>query len=132
MQLAYVLLVRIVSFKTKADNVPRDAGPPLAFPIACGREKAHETRKASHKRGCKVMGRVLRIRAIFGIVGVALIYLFWLSRPDWVDEMRFWRAVGDASLIFLYLALALGPTAKLFPTIGKYLSYRRGRLPFWG
>lgn len=76
------------------------------------------------------MGRVLRRRAIIGIVGVALTYLFWLSRPDWDGEMRFWRAVGDASLIFLYLALALGPTARLFPPAGELLSYRR-ELGIW-
>ncbi len=76
------------------------------------------------------MGRVLRRRAIIGIIGVLLIYLFWLSRPDWDGEMRFWRAVGDASLIFLYLALALGPTARLFPPAWELLSYRR-ELGIW-
>lgn len=39
--------------------------------------------------------------------------------------MRFWRAVGDASLILLYLALLVGPLAKLWPKVGKLLSYRR-------
>ncbi len=77
-----------------------------------------------------MVGRVLRSRAIIGIVGVVLIYLFWLSRPDWDGEMRFWRAVGDASLIFLYLALALGPTARLFPPAWELLSYRR-ELGIW-
>ncbi len=76
------------------------------------------------------MGRVLRRRAIFGIVGVVLISLFWLSRPDWSGEMRFWRAVGDASLIFLYLTLILGPAARLFPPAGELLSYRR-ELGIW-
>ena len=71
------------------------------------------------------MGRLIRRHAIVGIVGGTLAYLFWLSRPQWVPEMRLWRAVGDASLIFLYLALTLGPTAKFVPRAGQFLSYRR-------
>ena len=39
--------------------------------------------------------------------------------------MRFWRAVGDGSLILLYVALALGPAARFLPSARKLLPYRR-------
>ena len=39
--------------------------------------------------------------------------------------MRFWRAVGDGSLILLYLTLALGPVARFLPRAGVLLPYRR-------
>ncbi len=77
-----------------------------------------------------MMGRLLRRHIIVGSIGGTLIYLFWLSRPDWAAEMRFWRAVGDASLIFIYLTLALGPLARFVPRAGKLLSHRR-ELGIW-
>ena len=55
---------------------------------------------------------LFRRHVIVGSAGAVLIYIFWLSRPDWVGEMRFWKAVGDASLILLYLTLILGPAAR--------------------
>lgn len=39
--------------------------------------------------------------------------------------MRFWRVVGDGSLILLYLTLALGPVARFIPKTGVFLPYRR-------
>lgn len=67
----------------------------------------------------------IRRHIIVGLIGAALIYLFWLSRPEWSADMRFWRAVGDGSLILLYLALALGPSARFLPQAGILLPYRR-------
>ena len=74
--------------------------------------------------------RLILRHAVMGLIGAALTYLFWLSRPEWVAEMRFWRAVGDASLILLYITLALGPAAGLLPRVGKLLPYRR-ELGIW-
>ena len=76
------------------------------------------------------MVRLLRRHVIIGTTGAALVYVFWLSRPDWTAEMRFWKAVGDASLIFLYVALMLGPAARFASQAGKLLSYRR-ELGIW-
>ena len=59
-------------------------------------------------------------------LGLLLSLAFWLSRPQWDPEMRFWRAVGDGSLILLFLALALGPISKLWPgAVRRWLPYRR-------
>ena len=63
--------------------------------------------------------------AIVGGAGIGLIYLFWLTRPQWDPEMRFWKAVGDASLMFLYATLAMGPIARLLPSIGRVVLLRR-------
>lgn len=74
--------------------------------------------------------RLIRTHTVVGVSGALLTYLFWLSRPDWVAEMRFWRAVGDASLIFLYLTLALGPAARILRSVNVFLPYRR-ELGIW-
>ena len=76
------------------------------------------------------MTALIRRHLVVGLIGAALIYLFWLSRPQWSPEMRFWRAVGDGSLILLYLALVLGPAARFFPRARAILPYRR-ELGIW-
>ncbi len=39
-----------------------------------------------------VAGLIAR-HSVVGLIGALLTYLFWLSRPEWVSEMRFCRAV---------------------------------------
>ena len=58
-------------------------------------------------------------------LGVLLVYLFWLSRPQWDPEMRFWKSIGDASLILLYVTLSLGPIARLNASLGRIVLLRR-------
>ncbi len=70
------------------------------------------------------MGKLLN-NAATALLGTLLSYGFWLTRPEWDPEMRLWRAVGDAGLILLFLALVLGPLAKLWPRALRLLPYRR-------
>lgn len=44
--------------------------------------------------------------------------------------MRFWKALGDTSLVFLYLTLALGPLARFYRPAGRLLKYRH-ELGLW-
>lgn len=62
---------------------------------------------------------------VVGAVGGALIYAFWLTRPQWDPEMRRWKAVGDASLLLLYATVSIGPATRLWPKAGRFLRYRR-------
>jgi methionine sulfoxide reductase heme-binding subunit len=57
--------------------------------------------------------------------GALVAYLFWLTRADWDPEMRFWKAIGNASLILLYATLAAGPLARLRLPGGRLVRYRR-------
>lgn len=69
--------------------------------------------------------RVLLRNGVVALVGLGLGLGFWFSRPQWDPEMRLWRAVGDASLILLFVALAIGPAARLAPATRKLLTWRR-------
>lgn len=72
------------------------------------------------------MTRIFQKNVAVALTSVLLSYAFWLSRPQWDPEMRFWRAVGDGSLILLFAALVLGPLARLWPkAFGRWLPYRR-------
>ena len=70
------------------------------------------------------MDRLLK-NAATALLGALFSYGFWFTRPEWDPEMRLWRAVGDAGLILLFLALVLGPLAKLWPRASGLLPYRR-------
>lgn len=69
--------------------------------------------------------RLMKRHMLVGSIALALWAVFWFTRLDWTEEMRFWRAVGDASLLLLIIALALGPLAKLWSATAKLLPWRR-------
>ena len=68
---------------------------------------------------------VLMRSAAIGLLALALVGLFWASRPQWVADMRLWRAVGDASVVLLALSLAIGPAGRLFPVLSPLGRWRR-------
>lgn len=59
------------------------------------------------------------------VVSAAVFAVFWFGRLDWSAEMRLWRAIGDASLILLLFALAVGPLARVWRPAEALLSWRR-------
>lgn len=74
--------------------------------------------------------RFIGRHVLVGATGLGLIYLFWSTRPQWDPEMRFWKAVGDASLLLLYATLTIGPVARLWPVMARLIPYRR-ELGIW-
>lgn len=72
---------------------------------------------------------VVRHLVVIGLAG-ALLAGFWASRPTWSAEMRLWKAVGDAALVLLVLALALGPLARLNRRFARWIPWRR-QLGIW-
>ena len=74
--------------------------------------------------------RFITRHARVGALALGFWAVFWFTRLDWDPEMRFWRAVGDASLLLLIMALALGPLVKLLPATARFLPWRR-ELGIW-
>ena len=68
--------------------------------------------------------------AIAACLSAAASLPFWFGRLDWDPEMRLWRAIGDGSFVLLFLVLALGPMARIFPTVTGLISWRR-ELGIW-
>lgn len=75
--------------------------------------------------GIKSQNALFIRHALVGLVAAATVYVFWLSRPEWVSEMRLWRAFGDASTMLLLVALAIGPLAKLWKPAAHLVPWRR-------
>jgi sulfoxide reductase heme-binding subunit YedZ len=62
---------------------------------------------------------------LIGFLASLTVYLFWLSRPEWVFDMRLWRAFGDAGFVFLFTALVIGSLAKLWRPALRLVPWRR-------
>jgi len=58
-------------------------------------------------------------------LGALIAYGFWLTRANWDPEMRFWKAIGNASLLLLYVTLVVGPLARLRLPGARFVRYRR-------
>jgi methionine sulfoxide reductase heme-binding subunit len=62
---------------------------------------------------------------VVGLCSLAVGAIFWFGRLNWDPEMRLWRAVGDASLVLLIVALVAGPLARLWSGARPLLGWRR-------
>ena len=63
--------------------------------------------------------------AAAAVTSVALVGVFWASRPTWDPEMRLWKAVGDAAFILLLITLTLGPLGRVVRPVTRALPWRR-------
>lgn len=68
--------------------------------------------------------------AIVGITALALVYSFWLGHYEWQEEMRIWKAFGDAAYLSLAFTLIIGPLSKLWNT-AKFLMPWRREIGIW-
>ncbi len=68
----------------------------------------------------------------FVVAGMALglTWFFWSTRPNWVPEMRLWKAVGDTAYVLLIFSLSLGPLSRLLPKMRRWTRWRR-QLGIW-
>lgn len=68
---------------------------------------------------------------VVALTGAVVTYLFWTSRLEWDNEMRTWRAFGDAAFILLFVALSIGPIARLWPKVMAPLLHWRRAVGIW-
>lgn len=66
-----------------------------------------------------------RRHVVVAVVAGVLLAVFWFTRMEWSADMRLWRAFGDAAIVLLLLALAIGPLSRLHPRGVLLLPWRR-------
>lgn len=88
------------------------------------------TRLAAPDRQVPSTRRRLARHLVVAASSASLVGIFWATRPNWVAEMRLWKAVGDAAFVLLVAALAVGPVTKLAPSARGLLRWRR-QLGIW-
>ncbi len=73
----------------------------------------------------KIQDNFVLRHLLVGIIALFLMYVFWLAHYEWDDEMRLWRAFGDAGYSLLFMTLIIGPLSKLWPRSNFLLLWRR-------
>lgn len=73
----------------------------------------------------KIKNNSLRRHLVVASFGFALTFIFWLAHFEWHDEMRLWRAFGDAGYALLFVTLIIGPMNKIWPSTTFLLLWRR-------
>lgn len=70
--------------------------------------------------------KIVFLRHLF-VAGLSalLVYLFYISYPQWGVDHALWRAFAHAAFVFLFLALILGPATKLWHPLTRFISWRR-------
>lgn len=71
------------------------------------------------------IGPSIRRHAAVATIAAVIAVVFWRSRMDWSPDMRLWRALGDAAALLLFMALTIGPAARLWSSWGWLLQWRR-------
>lgn len=70
-------------------------------------------------------GRTILRHVVVVLVASALVYLFSLVHGQWSPMHRWNRAFGDAAVLLLGAAMALGAVSRLFRPSVKWLPWRR-------
>ncbi len=65
------------------------------------------------------------------VIGLLVTYAFEELRSNWSGMHRWNRATGDASVILISFAMAVGPLSRLWPAARRVLPWRR-ELGVWG
>lgn len=90
--------------------------------------------------GIKSKRSVFLRHLLIGSFSLLLVYLFYLSYgawgvkpalwPDWGADHPYWRSWAHAAFVLLFLTLVIGPAAKLWRPLKRFLSWRR-ELGIW-
>lgn len=80
---------------------------------------------ASRRPAVQRMRFLIVKHAVVALSAALLTLGFVLSRPEWSMDHRVWRALGDAGLLLLFAALAIGSIATLWPRWSRLRAWRR-------
>ncbi len=73
----------------------------------------------------KIKNTIVTRHLLIASISVFLTFVFWMAHFEWDDEMRLWRAFGDAGYSMLFVTLVIGPISKLWVGGSFLLTWRR-------
>ncbi len=59
------------------------------------------------------------------IAGILAVTLVWQVNSTWSPDMRLWKAFGGGSFFLLWFALFIGPAARVWLPLQRFVSFRR-------
>lgn len=75
--------------------------------------------------GVKSTKTVLIRHSVVAVIAALLVFGVWQANFTWSPDMRLWKAFGGASIILLWGALVIGPAARLWRPLNRFVSWRR-------
>jgi len=75
--------------------------------------------------GVKSTRTVLIRHTVVAVIAALLVFGVWQANSFWSPDMRLWKAFGGASIILLWGALMIGPAARLWRPLNRFVSWRR-------
>lgn len=73
----------------------------------------------------KIKNNIISRHLLVGSAALLLMYIFWLAHYEWEDDMRLWRAFGDAGYSLLFLTLIIGPLSRIWTRSNFMIPWRR-------
>ena len=62
---------------------------------------------------------------LIAAISAFLVYIVWQLNSTWDPDMRLWKAFGGASFGLLWFTVFIGPVARLWRSLAKFVSWRR-------
>lgn len=75
--------------------------------------------------GIKSWKEVFLRHLLVAIVSAVLLYLFWQVHSSWSPDVRLWKAFGATSFFLLWFTVIIGPLAKIWPKLIRFVPWRR-------
>lgn len=75
--------------------------------------------------GVRSPRNVLLRHAAVAAVAALLVFVVWQVHSSWSPDMRLWKAFGGASIALLWAALIIGPAARLWRPLARFVTWRR-------
>ncbi len=64
------------------------------------------------------------------IAGILAVTLVWQVNSTWSPDMRLWKAFGGGSFFLLWFALFIGPAARVWLPLQRFVSSRSRSMVF--
>ncbi len=75
--------------------------------------------------GIKSTKTLLLRHVAMAVAGILAVTLVWQVNSTWSPDMRLWKAFGGGSFFLLWFALFIGPAARVFAPLNRFVSFRR-------
>lgn len=84
-------------------------------------KRLDEPRRGARNRTVRRLSR----HGALVVFSFVVAWTFWLTRAEWVPEMRLWKSAGDTAYVLLLVSLGLGPLATVIPRARRWMKWRR-------
>jgi methionine sulfoxide reductase heme-binding subunit len=75
--------------------------------------------------GIKTKTELLLRHLLVAVIAALAVYVGWQVNAEWEPDMRLWKAFGVGAFFLIWVAAVVGPAAKLWPALTRFITWRR-------